>query len=532
MILDHNAIFCQSYFEHAFGPLQTSAVFNVSLAVRHGDGSWSMRAGIDPRLNILGLDQNGSPQWLNHYRPAEMSDLTLIYSTATAAQLGTLVVFGDTLDPVGPGLRRRKMGLTRIGANGVVDWARMYQYDVPSNIPFSADGHEIAVNEDGGFFIDGGEPTAPAVMRFTASGELIWSRTMGSQGPIGRFVDLRTDDLGGCYFLADGAISSADTSAVILGRLSESGAVLWSMHIQTLQAGRFLDPFKLLRRVNGDLVVFATNSGGGNQGTAGVLLHIGGDGDFLSADEYWCEGSSLIRIHDIHELSDGQLLLSVDCRGPGFVRLDELGDVQEAEHYAYHSIDGIWNVVEWRQTILHEDDYGVLAWYYQDMNSGPDPRTDLLMNMDAFDIDMCGTEPFEVSRNEVPTDQFTVSSGATTTSFAVMETPLTVISSPLELPSLMPFCGLYVGVEPEGGESMVVVAPTFLRAGEGISIRSDVDVAYHVTDVAGRAIDQRGSTAKEFSGTISTNGWSSGLYLIRFYAKTGSPVYLAKVMVE
>jgi hypothetical protein len=533
LVLWAGACVGQSYFQQAYGPLVLSGAFQTSRAVRHADGSWTMRGSVDDPSTLLHLNADGGTQWIRAFNSPQVSSLGSISATAAGPDNSTIVVFIDTLENIGQGMSRRHIGVARIAVDGTVEWARRHRYDVPGMITLPSAGHRVAVNADGSFFLDGGEPSAPSVMRFNNNGTLTWARTLNEPDGVGRFMGLAADGTGGCYFLAGYTTQFQDSSTVIVGQLNSSGVLVWNTKISSAATGRVLEPLNLLKRADGNLLITAREYGGGVLGTSGVLLQLGPTGTLQFANEYWHNSSGTLYIYNTLERSDGQLWMDFQASGYGFARLDAQGAVQEAERFTYQNMGNSTGVVAWEETLMHNDELGVIGSYFIDVNgTSNDPRTEFVWNLNAFDLGLCLTDPVTLTRNELPGAAFLFASTTTAAPFTVTEEPMTVSATDLSAPSTLPFCPLYVGVDDLAASTQLQVQPTLVHAGEAFTLQSSALVDVQVVDACGRTMVQHLSLAPQNTHTISTAGWARGLYLLRASGRNAVTVGTIKVVVD
>jgi len=532
-ILCASTSFAQNFFQQAYGPMVTSGEFKTANAVRHADASWTMQGSVDDPTTLLHLNADGTTQWITDFNSPQLSSAGLILSTAAGPDNSTIVVFGDTLESVGPDMSRRHIGVARIAANGAVHWATRHRYDVPGNILVPSDDHRVAVEADGGFFLDGGEPTAPSVMRFTSNGTLSWARALNDPDGVGHFMGLVADGTGGCYFLVGYTTEFQDTSRIIVGRLNSSGDLVWNTKFKAAQPDRVLEPLNLLMLADGNLLITAREFGGGVLGTSGVLMNVSSTGALQGANAYWSNTSSTLYIYNTLERSDGHLWMDFQAGGYGFARLDAQGAVQQADRFTYQFMGNSTGVVGWEETLMHNDEIGVIGAYFIDHNgTSYDPRTEFVWNLNAFDLGLCTTDPVTITQQVIAGNAIVVSSTTTASGFTVTEEPMTLTTTALTAPATLPFCSLYVGVDEEEHVAQLSVHPTLISAGTSFTVQASERMDVEVMDALGRTVVKRMALTPGTTHTIGTTGWAKGLYLIRASDRSAAELRTVKVTVE
>jgi hypothetical protein len=520
----------QPTFQQTFGPLVTTSPFPISYVIRHDNGAWTMRGGFG--LNtLLRLNANGTPDWMKAFTSPDLASGSMITATGSGPSNSTIIALGDTVESLGPALSRRTFGVARIAASGSVVWSKRYRFEVPEDLNYPSDDHQLALATDGSFFLDGGEPSRASIMRFESNGDLDWARALTDPDGLGHIDELIVDGNGGCYFLGGYTSEFQDTSMIIAGHLNSNGALLWSRKFDPADPSRIFQPLHLLRSQNGDIVITALEYGGGSPNN-GLLMRLTSTGNLLWAKQYWFNSSETLSIKNTVERSDGQFWMALNKSGSGIARLNAQGVVQEAERITYEIMGNSIVVVEWEPRLMHNDEIGVTGLYLIDLNgTSADPRTRLLWNLDAFDLGLCKSDPITITDVTLPASAIVITSSTTTSNLPVTSLTTTLSSTPGNPPVPEEFCSMLLNIAPEQeGPLGMTVIPTLLQRGEELLVSDAPEGILCVRDASGRLITSM-RTGGSTTISLPSATWAPGLHLLQLIGSDGS-VRAARVMVQ
>ncbi len=521
----------QPTFQQTFGPLVTTSPFPISYVIRHDNGAWTMRGGFS--LNaLLRLNANGTPDWMKAFNSPDLSSGSPITATGRGPSNSTIIALGDTVESLGPALSQRSFGVARIAANGSVVWSKRFRFEVPADLNYPSDDHQMAVATDGSFFLDGGEPARASIMRFESNGTLDWARSLTDPDGVGHIDQLIVDGNGGCYFLGGYTSTFQDTSVIIAGHLNSNGTLLWSRRFDPVDPSRIFQPLHLTRLQNGDVLITALEYGGGTPSN-GLLMRMTSTGILLWAKQYWFNTSETLSINNTLERSDGQLWMALQNGGAGIARLNAQGVVQEAERITYEIMGNSIVVVEWEPRLIQNDEIGVTGLYLIDLNgTSADPRTRLLWNLDAFDLGLCKSDPITITDVTLPASAIVISSSTTAASLPVTSLTMTLSSGPVAPPVPEEFCSMLLNIAPEEEvpQGMTVI-PTLLQRGEELSVSDALEGTLFVRDASGRLITTMHMRGGVPSLRLSTATWAPGPHLLQLIGSDGQ-VRAARVMIQ
>ena len=520
----------QNFFQRSFGPLTDTGAFNVVDAVRHANGSWAMRTNVPGNRTILGLEPDGTNDWITRLSSPQFNANGEAQVIASGPGNGSIVVLGDTMVSISANISRRHFDLIGLGSAGNLLWSRRHYFDIPAAIYFPNYFHDVASTPTGGLYVEGGEPELPAIFKFSSSGVTEWGRSISGPGPVGNISDMIPDGNGGCYFLADGQRIYDDSSRFVIGRLNANGALAWCKSAKPAQSGRVIDPKNVILRANGHLLLLGLEYGAG-EAWRGVLLELETDGDPVWMRKYAYMGGETMDLYSVRERSDGRLWMDFQSAGYGFILLNADGSVDHAQRFTYQQTGGSVGVVAWSQTLMYNDELGVVGAYFIDHPGQPDPRTEWLWNLDAMAPDFCGTDTVTVEAFDTELDDLVYASGFSVSVCNVGDVALTVQTSTVDLPPSLSSCSIILGTPEAEVPSASWIGPTLLSAGKPVTVRANGLSTVQVFDLTGRTV----ASAKALGPDqlyIRTDGWSSGIHMVRACDERGQILGVGRVVVE
>lgn len=504
-------------FKTAFGPVSTDHPY-ASHIVGHDDGSWTLRCGYSPqRMKLLHLDQYGYFVWAKEYNSLELWSISQLLSAADGPSNSTVVVFSDTLVSVGPGLSRRSFGLAGISSDGSMLWAKRHHYDVPEDLVSITDRAQVAVSDDGSIYLDSGEPSRPAIFHLSNTGTTLWAKALNDPDGVKHMVDLVADGNDGCYFLGGYGSLWADTSNMILGRISSTGSLSWSRKILTATEGLFLEPLKLTRTIDGNLLITA-RSYGPFYGTYTMLISVSTEGEILWAKEYRHNDDENLEPYNTHQNSDGQIWIDFQASGYGygFLLLGPSGQVLNAYRFPWHSEGNTTYVIGWEETEIAGDRLGVTGGYYVDHEwTTNDPQSEFLWSLDMSDPWLCWPSTMNVTDSVIPLSGLQITSTTTLADYSIGTDPMTLVGTDIPPPPMIDFCSVLVGQdELKEPLASVSVTPNVIQAGSEFNFTTALPIKVEVYGAGNGSVKLLGTRLPQGTTMIRTNGWSPGLYVI------------------
>lgn len=520
----------QNFFQRSFGPLTDTGAFNVVDAVRHANGSWAMRTNVPGDRTILGLEPDGTNDWITRLSSPQFNANGEAQVIASGPGNGSIVVLSDTMQSISANVSRRHFDLIGLGSAGNLLWSTRHYFDIPAAIYLPNYFHDVASTPTGGLYMDGGEPELPTIFKFSSSGVTEWGRSINGPSPVGNISDMIPDGNGGCYFLANGQRIYDDSSRFVIGRMTANGTLAWCKTAKPELSGREIAPRNLILRANGHLLVLGVEYGAG-EAWRGILLEMEADGDPVWMKKYAYVGGETMDLYSVRERSDGRLWMDFQTQGYGFILLDDDGAVDHADRFILQVNGGGIGVVAWGQTLMHDDELGVVGAYFIDYPGQPDPRTEWLWNLDAMAPDFCGADTVTVEAFDTELDDLVYASGFSVSVCNVGDVALTVQTSTVDLPPSLSSCSIILGTPEAEVPAALWIAPTLLSAGVPVTVRADGLSTVHVFDLTGRMIvSAKGLGHDQLH--IRTSGWSSGIHMLRACDERGGILGVGRVMVE
>lgn len=507
-----------------------TGAFDVVDAVRHPNGSWTMRTNDEGARTILGLEPDGTNDWITRLTSSQFNSNGGAQRIADAGVNGSIVVLSDTMLSMSPTVSRRHFDLIGLGATGNLLWSKRHYFDIPSTLLFPSTPHHVAPTTTGGIYVEGGEPELPAIFKFSSTRVTEWGRSIDGPSPIGNIRDMIPDGNGGCYFLADGLRISDDSSRFVIGRLNANGALAWCKTARPAQSGRVIEPKNVILRANGDLLLLGLEYGA-TETWRGILLEMEADGDPVWIMKYAYAGGGSMDLYSVRERSDGRLWMDFQSGGYGFILLNIDGTIDHADRFTYQQVGSNVGVVAWSQTLMHNDELGVVGAYFIDDQGQPGPRTEWLWNLDAMEPDLCGTDPVVVEAYQAQLNDLVFEQGFSVSNLNVGEAPLTVQASAVDLPPSLSSCSIILDVtEPEVEPAMSIV-PSIVAEGMQFVVRADGLSTVQISDLSGRKV-MFTSSGSNNRVSVHTNGWGSGIHMVCARDERGAIIGIGRVMVQ
>lgn len=520
----------QNFFQRSFGPLTDTGAFNVVDAVRHANGSWVMRTNVPGDRTILGLEPDGTNDWITRLSSPQFNANGEAQVIASGPGNGSIVVLGDTMVSVSANVSRRHFDLVGLGSAGNLLWSTRHYFDIPAAIYLPNYFHDVASTPTGGLYVDGGEPELPAIFKFNSNGVTEWGRALSGPTPVGNISDMIPDGNGGCYFLADGQRIYDDSSRFVIGRLNANGTLAWCKTAKPAQSGRVIDPKNVILRANGHLLLLGLEYGAG-EAWDGILLEMNSDGGPVWMRTYSAQDGGSMDLYSVRERSDGRLWMDFQDSGYGFILLNSDGTIDHADRFMYQPVGGGYGVVAWSQTLMYNDELGVVGAYFIDYEWQPDPRTEWLWNLDAMDPDFCGMEPVTVASFDAQLNELVFEQGFSVSVLNVGDVALSVQTSTVDLPPSLSSCSIILGSPEVQAQPMLLIAPNVLSEGMMFTVQADGLYQVQVFDLTGRAVVSAVTPGHD-QLRIGTSGWSTGIHTVRAYDERGGILGVGRVVVE
>lgn len=411
--------------------------------------------------------------------------------------------------------------VAKFDASGATVWART----IVTATGFGATGvpTTISASDSGELFIVAMGTGQSSVTKLDANGVVLWS-TRVWDWDLGDGLEqiIQTEPLtdGGCVFLGDGLDDNTGT-AISIGRLDQSGTLLWAKSFTYAAMGSVMDYPRLVPNVGQQIVVTGALSIFG-VGAYSAVLRVDLSGQLIRADLYESTNSGTWQLQAKAQSlpNDGLVLTGGDYFTTNAIvlRMDQDGELISGYRCrsAYvgqveHGVDYLWCMANgdslwWTGSILAQDtifgteNYIPLLW-----RSGTDIST------------LCGLDSFTVARYEVPSGVITTADVGDTASVAYPMVSFPMTNDPLPLPTIGSYCGL-VSVQEELPATGFQVWPNPSSVNEAISIRSGESGTLELLDAAGRVLSSRRVTAgnSRFESRLS-----AGVYLLRLASPDG-----------
>ncbi len=194
--------------------------------------------------------------------------------------------------------------LTKFDTNGNHLWSRTFgiadYFDIANELIATADGYVLTGTTAG--FGSGGNDMI--VLKYNLSGNLIWSKTLGSSGNEGGNYIAMTND-GGYLVVGTTNTYTAGGTDILLAKFSSSGNLLWNKVI----GGDHDDSGSgLLVDRNGDIVVAGGTTGFGVSGSDVFVIKLNSTGNLIWSKTYG--GSLNERITTVISSGDGGYLVA------------------------------------------------------------------------------------------------------------------------------------------------------------------------------------------------------------------------------
>jgi len=516
-------------FQVTFGPQLTNGEYQCGRFDVQQDGSISAAGYVDGTSMLLRMNTSGSPASAWRLTATGMGP-RLITEVSGSTNNSTIVVLRDTITSNGPGSSRRYFSIARVSSSGSALWSTRHYIDVPADLIVPSDRNHLEAAPDGGFFLNTGEPSRPTLMKCGPSGTVLWVRELISTDGAGRFRSLVADADGGCFFLA-GDQPYPDTSTVVVGHFTADGVLDMERVVRPSAQGRYLIPSHLIVRQNGHLLVTCTEVGGGQPGKD-ILLEMGMDGGMTGGWSCAHSSGNSLNMYRALERSDGHLFVDLQYGGYGFAELDANGAVVRTDRFPYQPMGNALGVVEWQQTMMRDDHLIVAGDYFIDeYDTGNDPSTDLLWDLNAFDPGFCGTDNVDIDVQQLILDDLISASDFTASPASIGSASITVTSSTAALPQVLPFCGLWIGTEETQSNTGPIVRPTLLSEGSPFSVSTPGRSMVEVLDTRGRLM-HRANLNDGAITEIATNGWSKGTYCVRTTGQDDAASHTVRIVIE
>lgn len=520
----------QDHFQRAFGPLLPSGEFQVSGAIRHANGAWSMRASEPGSSSVLRIGPDGNDLWLRQLASTQFSTFGGISNLADAPANGVLVVRIDSIQALGQDLSERSFDVIKLTSSGAVEWAWQHTFTVPAQLLVPSDDHAIATAPDGSFYLDGGEPARPLLFRFTANGQLSWVKELVASHPIGHVRSLATDAAGSCILLADGSAAFGDQDRVVLMKIAPTGTVQWSFIMQPFATGRSFLPSKAIARATGHTLVSAEEYGNGTS-TYGVLIDVDQTGALAWARRYAFDGDQGLTTYTADERNDGHLWLDFQEGGYGLAHLTPDGEVVLAERFTYQVSGNSIGVVEWQRKLIRDDHLGLVGDYFIDQSwTSDDPSCDWLWDLDAMDPELCGTDPVTITSTPLSPQDLIIANGPTVQAATLNSQAIIVTSTAAPAAPNTSACAIILFAPAPEATDALRIAPTVLSPGEPVRLDAAGAGLARILDASGRlviAMPMMGGTA-----TLPTDACVPGLHIVQVVNTAGRPLGTARLTVH
>lgn len=489
-----------------------ASLFDDGSIVVLAQNSWSLMTstGVVTKLSV-----DGAILWSRSIEPSGTA-YAMVAKRVLAMPDGGVTVFASVNDAL---WTESEFALIRFDANGAMQWSQRLS---PGPGPLDWDyGYSAArPTADGGLVVNMGMTTIPTFVRMDPDGNVLWARSFITDDPDTSKVptfDFGIDDNGGLI------ITEKANADMMLIRTDADGNVLWS---HRYPSGLYTHTKIAVPLANGDLLCsgYSDSPFAARLDPAGNIL--------------WMRNYAMTGIwdgfHRIIELDGGDILLSARCNSTGspmtssdlMLRIDAngtpLGRIQLTTDLLAPAMElvGLNNgmlVFGGQATVPVDGGYDV---YH------------MLWRVDASLDATCGVDPALVpvtTTDLEPLVTMTDGCNATDRLVDLASFPVDVVNAVYAATDL---CAMITNVHEQDALPVVAVFPSPVVQGGNATIELDGDAdRIEVLAADGRIVASIAVNARPRL-QLATNGWSSGLYVVRATDRDGVLRASARLIVE